>query len=131
MTGKKYDYWLIVWCDQNGNEVHEPAPFERGKHPKEWCEIMLDRTNNTRSDRSPRYTSYKIFRLILKDVMEQPNHQRRNSDMDKLTFEELSRFAPRTTILTDDTFTDFWERLYHLFKERLEKEQALKQLEES
>lgn len=62
---KEYDYWLIIWEDRHGQEVHEPACFQVGIHPREWCEIMLDRTNNTRDERSPRYKSYKIIKLVM------------------------------------------------------------------
>lgn len=66
---KQYDYWLIVWVDDSGREVHEPACFEVGVKPNEWCKIMLDRTNNTRDQRSPRYKSYEIFKLNLEGAM--------------------------------------------------------------
>jgi hypothetical protein len=61
---KNYDYWLIIWKDCDGYEVHEPACFETGIHPEEWCRIVLDRTNNTRNDRSPRYKSFELYKLI-------------------------------------------------------------------
>lgn len=63
ILSKKYDYWLIVWTAKSGEEVYEPIAFQAGVHPEEWCKAVVDRVNNTRDERSPRYTSYKIYRL--------------------------------------------------------------------
>ena len=60
---KNYDYWLIVWFRGN-EEIHEPACFQQGINPREWCEIMLDRSNNTRADNATRYTRFEIYRLV-------------------------------------------------------------------
>lgn len=62
-TAKRYDYYLIIW-KRGEEEIHEPACFQEGADVKGWCDIMLDRANNTRDDRAAKYTSYKIYRLI-------------------------------------------------------------------
>lgn len=75
MPNKKYDYWLIVWSGKDSPEVHEPIAFQVGVHPKEWCDAILDRSNNTRETRSPRWTSYKMFKLELSSEYTGDKHE--------------------------------------------------------
>lgn len=62
---KRYDYWLVIWSSRTLDKVHEPVAFQVGVHPKDWCDAVLDRSNNTRDDKSPRWTSYKVYKLVI------------------------------------------------------------------
>jgi hypothetical protein len=63
---KNYDYWLVVWTYDNGEEVYEPVAFQVGLQPQPWCEALIEQSNNTRDARRGRLHSYKLYRLELK-----------------------------------------------------------------
>lgn len=63
---KQYDYWLIVWKTNDGEEVHQVANFQVGIHPKDYCEEIMKSEATTGKDAKVKdpYSSYKLFRLL-------------------------------------------------------------------
>lgn len=70
---KQYDYYLVVWRHSNGEEVHSPACFQVGVHPKEYCESVIENWDKKTTfghgvtDKSPP-TSFEIHRLYVEAI---------------------------------------------------------------
>lgn len=65
---KAYDYWLIVWFYDDGEELHDPVPFTVGTDPHPWAESMFEyRKNKNATMQNGRVhicKGYKLLRLL-------------------------------------------------------------------